>query len=117
MNTELDNQEYIVREGIKVNSSYNDGHRDHSKCLVLAESMESQLGFLYLVLFKDYEIPIVVADFKIKLLPTDGVSKLKLKAEQSLYLQNIPKEFFNYYKDQKDEKNTAKNQIKENKQD
>lgn len=113
MNTELDSQEYFVKEGIKINSSYNDGHKDNSKCLVLAESMESQLGFLYLVLFKDYEIPIVVADFKIKLVPTEKISKLKLKAEQSLYLQKIPKEFFNYYKDQKDEKNKAKNQIKE----
>jgi|AntDeeMinimDraft_6_1070357.scaffolds.fasta_scaffold09696_2 hypothetical protein len=106
----------IVKSGVKINSQEDDGHKDNEKCLVIAESMESQLGFLYLVLFNDGQIPIVVSDFKIRILTNEKPFNKKLEAEQTMYLESLPSNLFNYYKETTDEKNQNKNKFKKEKQ-
>lgn len=98
--------------GMKINSQEGDAHEDGSRCIVIAESVETAIGFIYLVIFEDFRFPIAIANTRIKLLSKDKRIKVELTKEQKEYLQPFSKELFKFYKDVKTAEKQNKNKKK-----
>jgi CRISPR/Cas system-associated exonuclease Cas4 (RecB family) len=93
---------------VKTNSKEDDAHKDGAKCIVIAESVESHIGFIYLTIFEDFRFPVAVANTRIKLLSKENRVKVELTKAQKEYLEPFSKGLFKFYKDEKTQESNAK---------
>lgn len=90
----------LAYPGKKIQSEEGDGHQNGATCLVIAESVKSHIGFIYLVIFEDYLFPIAVANTRIKLLTKEKRVRVELSASQKEYLEPFSKNLFQFYTDE-----------------
>lgn len=90
-------QTLFGKRGVKVNSDEADGHKDGTPCIVIAESVQSSMGFVYLTLFEDFPLPVATTDYKVKVLSNNKTTKMRLTKQHAEYLDRFPKKMFRYY--------------------